>query len=156
MNYKLQLKNNLHLVIAFTILISVAIVSAYTRDNKESPMERPVEVDTIIPKGYVLVPLDLENRDAISSVIQNFGIIDLFSGNPEGGRARKIASRIKLIRAPYNPNLFAALVKEELSERIMKETGPFFAIIQNKTELEGENEVETIKPKKSISIEYQK
>lgn len=156
MKFKQQLKNNLHLVIAFTILISVALVSAYTRDNQESPLERPVEVDTIIPKGYVLVPLELENREAIGSVIQNFGIIDLFSGNPDGGRARKIASRIKIIRAPYNPNLFAALVKEELSERIMKEVGPFFAAIQNKTELEGENEVESIRPKRSISIEYQK
>lgn len=156
MKYKQHLKNNLHLVIAFTILVTVAVVSAYTRDNKESPMVRPLEVDTIIPKGYVLVPLELENRDAISSVIQSFGIIDLFSGNPEGGRARKIASRIKLIRAPYNPNLFAALVKESLSERIMKEAGPFFAVIQNKTELEGENDVESVKTKKSISIEYQK
>lgn len=156
MKYKQHLKNNLYLVIAFTILIAVSLVSAYSRDNQESPLVRPAEVDTIIPKGYVLVPLELENKDAISSVIQSFGIIDLFSGNPENGRARKIANRIKLIRAPYNPNLFAALVKESLSERIMQESGPFFAVIQNKTELEGENEVESIKPKKSISIEYQK
>ncbi len=156
MKFKQQLIDNLHLVIAFVILISVAMVSAYTRENKESPMVHPVEVDTIIPKGYVLVPLELENREAIGSVIQGFGIIDLFSGNPEGGHARKVASRIKLIRAPYNPNLFAALVKENLSERIMKEAGPFYAVIQNKAELEGENNIEPLKTKKTISIEYQK
>ncbi len=156
MKYKQQLKNNIHLVIAFTILISVALVSAYTRDNKDTPLDRPMEIDTIIPKGYVLVPLELENKDAISSVIQNFGVIDLFSGNPENGRARKIATRLKLIRAPYNPHLFAALVKENLSERIMKESGPFFAVIQNKAEIEGENSIEVTKTKRSISIEYQK
>ncbi|MBC7752641.1 MAG: hypothetical protein H7Z71_00275 [Moraxellaceae bacterium] len=156
MKYKQQLKNNLHLVIAFTILITVAVVSAYTRDSKENPISRPIEVDTIIPKGYVLVPLELENREAISSVIQNFGIIDLFCGNPDGGRSRKIASRIKLIRAPYNPNQFAALVKEQLSERIMKESGQFYAVIQNKAEQEGENDNIPIQTKKSISIEYQK
>ena len=156
MKYKQQLKNNLHLVIAFTILIAVAVVSACTRDNKDNPISRPIEVDTIIPKGYVLVPLELENREAISSVIQNFGIIDLFSGNPDGGRARKIASRIKLIRAPYNPNQFAALVKEQLSEKIMKESGSFFAVIQNKTEQEGDNDDSPLPTQKSISIEYQK
>jgi hypothetical protein len=156
MKYKQQLKNNIHLVISFSILIVVSVVSAYTRDNKEIPIDRPVEVDTIIPKGYVLVPLELENKDAISSVIQNFGVIDLFTGNPENGRSKKIASRIKLIRAPYNPNLFAALVKENLSERILQESGPYFAVIQNKTELEGENDLEILKPKKSIQIEYQK
>ncbi len=155
MKYKQQLKNNIHLVISFLILIIVSVVSAYTRENKEIPIDHPVEVDTIIPKGYVLVPLELENKDAISSVIQSFGVIDLFTGNPDGGKSKKIASRIKLIRAPYNPNLFAALVKENLSERIMKESGPYFAVIQNKTELEGENEIEVLKPKNSILIEYQ-
>ena len=156
MKYKQQLKNNLHLVIAFTILITMALVSAYTRDNKENPIGRPIEVDTIIPKGYVLVPLELENREAISSVIQNFGIIDLFSGNPDGGHARKIASRIKLIRAPYNPNQFAALVKEQLSEKMMKESGSFFAVIQNKAEQEGDNDDNPNPAQKIISIEYQK
>ena len=156
MKYKQQLKNNLHLVIAFGVLITVAVVSAYTQDKKDSPISRPVEVDTIIPKGYVLVPLELENKEAITSVIQNFGIIDLFSGNPESRQARKVASRIKIIRAPYNPNLFAALVKESLSERIMKESGPFFAVIQNKSELEGDNEELPIKTKNNISIEYQR
>lgn len=156
MKYKQQLKNNLHLVIAFSVLVSVAVVSAYTRDNNENSISRPLEVDTVIPKGYVLVPLELENKEAISSVIQSFGVIDLFSGHPDSRQAKKIASRIKIIRAPYNPHLFAALVKENLSERIMKETGPFFAVIQNKTELEGDNEVETAKLRKSIAIEYQK
>lgn len=152
MKYIQQLKSNIHLVIAFSILILATIISTLTSKPAAQTESRPLEVDTIIPKGYVLVPLELQNVEAISSVIQSYGVIDLYKGNPEGQKAQKIATRIKLIRAPYNPNLFAALVKENLSEHIMRQTGAFFAVIQNKTEAEGLNEKTTLK---SIRIEYQ-
>lgn len=154
MKYIQQLKNNKHLVIAFGVLMIVMALNAQTASKLE-PIADRVEIDTIIPKGYVLVPLNLENKEAISSVIQNFGLIDLYTGNPESGKSKKIANRIKIIRAPYNPNLFAVLVKDDLSERIMNESGLFYAVIQNKSELEGNNEINAERTKKQIHIEYQ-
>lgn len=152
------LKDHLHLIIAFVVLVSITAYSSYSTGSRDqnSSAQTTLEVDTVIPKGYVLVPLQLENLAAISAVIQSFGIIDLYTSSPDGLKAKKVASRIKLIRAPYNPNLFAALVKENLSELIMKQTGPFFAVIQNKASPEGLNTTDDQVQFKKISIEYQK
>lgn len=156
MKYTHHLKNNKHLIMAFTALVAVMILNSQSKSETNKEAAAPIQLDTVIPKGYVLVPLELENKDAISSVIQDYGLIDLYLGHPQNRSSRKIAQRIKLIRAPYNVNLFAVLVKDEFASRIMKESGQFYAVIQNKLELEGINEGEVAQNTKTIRIEYQK
>lgn len=153
MKYKQQIKNNIHLIIAFTVLIAVSIFSSASL--KESRAATPLEVDTIIPRGYVLVPVDLENKEAVQSLIQSHGIIDLYTGNPLERKTVKLATRIKIIRAPYNPNLFAVLVKEQLAERIMKQSGTFYAVIQNKAQAEASNDQTPSKNQRNITVDYQ-
>ncbi len=153
MKYQQQIKNNIHLIIAFVVLIVVSIFSAAS--SKEKSISTPLQIDTIIPKGYVLVPIELENKDIIQSIIQSHGIIDLYTGDPVMRQAQKIATRIKIIRAPYNPNLFAVLVQENLADRIMKQSGNFYAVIQNKAAEEDTNSLARSRSRKNITIEYQ-
>jgi hypothetical protein len=154
MKYTQQLKNNKHLVISFVVLILVVLVNAKPSSALVETSVNQIDVTTVIPKGYVLVPIELENKDSISSVIQSFGIIDLYSGDPQIGKSKKVASCIKIIRAPYNQNLFAVLVKDDLAQRIMNESGRFFAVIQNKAEAEGSNTLINNRLK-TVKIEYQ-
>lgn len=156
MKYVHHLKNNGHLVFAFSILVGVMVLNSQTRSEPSKEAPTPVQIDTIIPKGYVLVPIELENKDAISSVIQDYGLIDLYLGNPQSRSSKKIAQRIKLLRAPYNANLFAVLVKDQFASSIMKESGQFYAVVQNKLEPEGINDGEVAQISKTIQIEYQK
>lgn len=157
MNLKQQFKNNKHLILAFIFIILVSIYSAFSETNKKNDelQSSTPEIDTIIPKGYVLVPLELENHEAISSVIRSHGIVDLFSGQPENRSSIKIATKVKVIRAPYNPNLFAALVKESFSKVLMAQNNKMFAVIQNTNTEEGSNEVTSVVAKKNITINYQ-
>jgi hypothetical protein len=156
MNLKQQLKKNKNLAIAFCFIILITILSAFGKnDSILAPQEAGPEIDTVIPKGYVLVPLDLENKDTISSVIQSHGIVDLYSGLPEQKNSHKIASKVKIIRAPYNPNLFAVLVKEDFSSNLMRQNEKIYAVIQNKNQQEGQNEIARINKVQKINIDYQ-
>ena len=132
MNLTKSLKENKFLMIAFIVLIMSNIAHYFVKPADSSLSEPMAEADTVIPKGYVLIPVELQNFDAISGVIQNFGVVDLYSNSPDNLKSKKIASKIKLIRAPYNPNSFAVLAKEEYSEEIVKSSNNLYAIIQNK------------------------
>lgn len=101
--------------------------------SKETPLEsenRPLYADTLIPKGQVLVPVELANIAALAGLIDQYGIIDLYGGAENNSLL--IASRVKILRAPLNPNQYAVMVTETLSQEIMKHKGPFWAVVQNR------------------------
>ena len=149
-----SLKDNRYFILAFVGLVIVSLFFRKTNDSSVTiEPQAKIQADTIIPKGYVLLPIYLENIASITGVIEHFGIIDLYAGHSLGGKSKKIATRIKILRAPLNPNEFAVLVPEALSEKIMTETGPFWGVIQNRSVSEGENTIAQV-VKKNIQIEY--
>jgi hypothetical protein len=101
----------------------------------------PYSADTFIPNGFVLVPIDIQNIDSLSSMIGQFGLVDLFTtSNLNQKSGLRVGRRLKLLRAPLNPQQFAVLVPEEEAGELLKAIGPFVAVIQNpadkrKTEL---------------------
>lgn len=149
-----SLKDNRYFLLTFVCLVVASVFFRNTNDKVAvSEPQAQIQADTIIPKGYVLLPIYLENIASITGVIENFGIIDLYCGQSLGGKSKKIATRIKILRAPLNPNEFAVLVPENLSEKIMAESGPFWGVIQNRAVSEGENNIAQTATKK-IQIEY--
>lgn len=111
-------------------------------DNHES-------VDTFIPKGFVLVPLDLSNLESLNSFVGQAGVVDLYKSK-DGQRGRKIATRVKIIRAPLNPQLFAALIPEEKSPDLLSDNEALFAVVQNKAETHGSVQSRKTVVKKNI------
>jgi hypothetical protein len=113
-------------------------------------------VDTFIPLGYTLLPIDLVNAESLNSLIGEMGgVVDLYqTTNDEKRRSIKVGTRVKLLRAPLNPQQFAVLLKEHESTRLASFSGPFLAVIQNpKAEAEGLTKAAGAKTK--IQIEYQ-
>ena len=122
---------NKYLLLSFICLIAVYLIFGLKKE--EIVQKQPnIYADTYIPNGHVLVPLEIANIDSLSALIDQFAMIDLYVGLPSDKGSRKIASRIKLIRAPLNPNLYAVLVNESLSSQIMGSSGPFWAVLQNR------------------------
>lgn len=108
-------------------------------------------VDTYIPRGYVLVPIELANANSLGSLLSDTGgVVDLYL--PQGKASVKVASKLKILKAPYNPELYAVLVREQESSKLLSYTGPFVAVVQNPDE-KGQKLVDTQRSK--ISIEYQ-
>lgn len=89
-------------------------------------------VDTYIPEGYVLVPIEVQNYEALDSILGSHGFVDLFVPSAtDKEKGRKVASRVKIMRAPLNPSQFAVLVRENESEQLVRSQFPFFVVVQN-------------------------
>lgn len=143
-------QTNKYLLFSFLGLILTYLIFGL-KTEAQKPEVKNIYADTFIPKGQVLVPLELANIDSLSALIDQFAMIDLYVGLPSDRGSKKIASRIKLIRAPLNPNLYAVLVSESLSAQIMGSQGPFWAVLQNRNS----QVVGAIsESKKNIQIEY--
>ena len=76
--------------------------------------------------------VELENSEFIDSVLGPYGKVDLYArtgAHPQ--KLKKIASRIRLLRAPKNPNVFAILSPVDKSSFFVKTRGPYLALIHN-------------------------
>jgi hypothetical protein len=147
----LKIKKNRVFAIAFVGMgLLVLLASAGQNIEKE---KSPDSADTVIPAGYVLVPIQLENQDSISSLMGDFGVANLFLSAKVSGHGRvKVGQRLKLLRAPLNPEQYAVLVPEEESGKILEAQGPFFAVLQNPNDSKGSG---WIHRKKNVSrVEY--
>lgn len=138
---------------AFIGLGLLALVLPVQKEEPATPIDKSVvSADTFIPKGFVLVPIELSNANSLSSLVGEVGgVVDLYLPQAKGP-SRKVASRLKILRAPYNPDLYAVLVREQESGTILNYTGPFVAVVQN-PQAQGQN-LSDNKVKK-IQIDYQ-
>ena len=125
-------QQNKILLCSFLFLLFVYALFGLKTEKEEQVKVNRVYADTMIPKGYVLIPVELANADTVSALMDQFGVVDLFTGTLTARGNRKIASRVKILRAPLNPNQYAVLVPEGLSQTIMSSPGPFWAVVQNR------------------------
>lgn len=154
-----HLKNNLknkHLYIAFVALGALCLISSLQSPTAPLVTEEKAtsSVDTFIPAGLVLVPIEISNAESLASLVGEMGgVVDLYlASNDQRKGGLKVAAKVKLVRAPLNPQQYAVLIREEEGPRLMSYTGPFIAVIQN-PDAKGTKLSQTAK--KSIRIEYQ-
>lgn len=127
------IKNNIFLI-AFVLLGGIAF---FTKPSTETTLPSPEaegpSADTYIPSGHVLVPIEVVNAEALASLVGNVGgVVDLYLATTEQQKGGlKVGSRLKLLRAPLNPDRYAVLVRDEDSTQLLKYTGPFMAVVQN-------------------------
>jgi hypothetical protein len=130
--------------VAVWLLIATGLgVIAFVLDqpNAEEDQERhrpthegdePLAADTFIPEGFVLVPVEILNYESLDSILGRFGVVDLFAPGPEPGSvSRQVASRVRILRAPRNPNHFAILAPLEESANLVRHGGGLIAVVQN-------------------------
>lgn len=151
-----SIKENKHLVAGFILIVCVSIY--YNHIEKPEPIVKnndQIFADTILPKGFILFPIRLENIEAIQGVIHQFGIIDVYTATQPGRPSKKVLSKVKILQAPYNPNEYALLLAESLSSKMMAEVGPFLGVIQNRSLSTDISEAKPKAESKNIHIEYQ-
>ncbi|MEY4617206.1 MAG: hypothetical protein RJB66_2166 [Pseudomonadota bacterium] len=127
----------------YWVLISLFFMGLALMVAQEKSLPKPkggsasiTSVDTYIPSGHVLVTLQLINSESIDGLIGDYGLVDLYeavatSSEESKKRAKPLARRLKIIRAPNNPALFGVLIKETETQIIQKLSAPVFAVIQD-------------------------
>ncbi len=117
------------LILFFLIGFMVVGFSRMSSSNTASN-EKGFQIDTIIPAGYVLIPIKLLNSDSISAVIGTYGVADIYA-TVQGEKSKLLFSRAKIIKSSVEEAAFAVLVKETKAHLLSGNDNPFFAAVQN-------------------------
>jgi hypothetical protein len=138
-------------------LAALPIAASLLWNSSATPMEENkhrAQVDTFIPKGFVLVPIEVQNYEALDSILGQFGVVDLFQGGGPGHpQQRLVARNVRILRAPQNPAHFAVLVQEGEVSGILKNS-PIFTVIVRRPEKAGTEFVkEEVSSRRSIVYE---
>lgn len=123
----LHVPRNRSFALAICGMLIIVGLSHFFSSKPESTEGAPESADTYIPDGFVLVPIELQNVDSISSLVGDFAIVDLF----QGPLSKKVGKRLRLMRAPLNPNQYAVLVADDEVQKLLATPGPYWAVIQN-------------------------
>ena len=130
---KLETQNKI-LIISFVIFLGLYFLLTYRqKPQQESKIanNKLETADTYIPAGHVLVPIEIENVESVSGIIGAFALVDLYTRPPQALEMFLVAQKIKLIRAPLNPNQYAVLVTESQSVDLLKINPRFWVTIHN-------------------------
>lgn len=126
---KVRLDQNKKIFLFFLLgLIMIFTITIF--ENKPNSSNSKFYLDSIIPEGHVLVPIQLINADSLALIIGRNGVVDLFQ-TENGRKTKKIASKVKIVQATDELNSFAVLLKEQQSQKILNYETPFFAVVQN-------------------------
>ncbi len=111
--------------------ISILLALLATSSNSTVQKDDPLGIDTYIPKGYVLVPIEVQNHESLDSVIGQYGVVDLYlTSDLKSQKSRPVAKAVKLLRAPKNPSQFGVLVPEDQAPSLVVESLPFYVVVQ--------------------------
>lgn len=157
-NKQLQNKILIGIFAFFGILIMVDQASS---NPEKSPLqlERSQEspsADTYIPVGFTLVPIEIVNSLQISPLIgQVGGQVDLYKVSETGRKSKLVYSAAKLLRAPLDPEQFAALIPSETVLQLLSESTKFFAVVLNPNQKPKKKVLAKKQRQPLIEIEYQ-
>ncbi len=143
----LQDPRNRTLLFALALMLVIIVVVNLTSHQPSTEAADPASADTYIPNGFVLVPIEIQNSESLSSLVGSYAIVDLF----RGPGSQRVGRRLRLLRAPLNPQQFAVLVPETEVSTLMSTPGPYWAAIQNPQE---KKSTEIAAQKKKSRIEY--
>ncbi len=98
-----------------------------TTETKES-------LDTYIPDGFVLVPVEVENYENLDQILGNFGTIDVYEKVQNGAqtRSRLVGRGLKALRPQNNDKQIGLLVPESEASLVVGTQGPLYVTIHNR------------------------
>ena len=131
-HWKTWLKNNKKTAQVWGLLVLVSLAVTLLQSKKQDKtLKAHRNIDTYIPKGFVLVPVELSNSPSLDGILANKGVVDLYTGDPTRQKAEKVAEAVKIIRSPNSPAYFAVLAPAEQAVFLIQRFQAFHAVIQN-------------------------
>jgi len=157
MNIKQWFIKNKMLTRVWLILISVSLIFTLLqrRDAKPDKVRSSESLDTYIPEGFVLLPIEIHNASAMKGLLSTKAVVDLYTSDPLRVPGQKAAEGVKIIRLPNDETHFAALVPENKVHFLIKRSQAFYAVIQHPGKTETKIQPLLKKRKRSIVIDLE-
>lgn len=147
-------KNNQIGLILSLCMIFVLMISQNKNSEAGHPQQEiSVNSDEYIPEGHSLVPLQLQNSEALQSLVGGFAVVNLYSASMDGvSKGNLVGRKVKLIRSPKQPDQFSALVKADEAPLLLGQASPLFAVILSRADTQ--NSGLNIKKQKLNRIQF--
>lgn len=97
-------------------------------DNTPTRLKAPEALETYIPYGFTLVPIEVLNLQQLQSMIDDTAIVDLFTANSP----HPVTQAVRLVRSPMDPNVFGVLIKDENAAQLLAKGHEFLVVIKNR------------------------
>ena len=136
--------NHQLMVIAVVLLALLFLLQVPGESPAPLPYVNP-KVDTLIPNGYTLFPLNIENHASLEGLLGAKGVLHLISAST----GKSVVKGLKVIRAPNNSSMITAVVRATPENLwALNNLGPFKAILENPTQWGGTNFVKRNKKRR--------
>lgn len=115
-------------------LFSFFLTQKKPSSKSPSPLfsQRQESLDTFIPRGFVLIPIEIENQNALENTLGEYGVVDLYaSSHSDPSQFQLIVKNIQILRSSYPPYEFAVMSPEEKAKFILQFNGAFKVTIKN-------------------------
>lgn len=146
--YLLKKYSGHFLVILCLVCLSLVpkIVSIMSKEQPKS-----FSLDSLVPKDFVLLPIEISNGQDIMGIIGKYGVVDLYAYSKQSGVPDKqAASAVKILPPETEEGRFVALVPEKEVSYLFKYSDPFYAVIQNPNKIG--SKIYKKKEKKSLIV----
>ncbi len=117
--------------VVFSVLALFSLFFAWIHytSNKEEPAPLVFQVSDNIPLGFVMVPIELENHEAVSDLISSHGVVDLYYKPEYLSTPHKFAEAVRAVR--LQTGRFSVLIPEDQVSLFLKSSLMFHAVVQN-------------------------
>lgn len=117
--------------IILTALVVLSLASEVLPRLLKTKAEPP-SLDALIPKGFVLLPIEIINGQDIIQLIGSHGVLDLYAYSDKSRLPEKqAASNLKVLPPEREEGRWTALVPEKQAAYFFEYPDPFYAVIQN-------------------------
>ena len=119
-----------HFIILIILILFSLAGKFFPLLSKTTPQE--LSLDHLVPKGFVLMPIEISNGPDIRNIIGSYGVVDLYAYSETTGLPDKLsASSLKILPPLTEEGAFTALVPEKSAIHLFDYTESFYAVIQN-------------------------
>ena len=129
-------------VFSVLALFSLFFSWIHITSNKEKQVDLVFQVSDNIPLGFVMVPIELENHEAVSDLISSYGVVDLY--DKSSSIPHKFAEAVRAVR--LQTGRFSVLIPENQVSLFLK-SSLLFSCCGSKSQCRGLSYFESTKKK---------
>jgi len=118
-------------LLTFSIILIILATSLLPKSGEKAEPETSYLSD-LIPEGYVLVPVQIINGDALSQMMDLTAYVDLYSLDIIKRRKQLLFKKIKIIKNPSDPISFSILLSENKGQELNFLEEPVFAVLKSR------------------------